>query len=614
MRARILSTNDKIRIRIRLIILLLLPVVIALAVRFYFVQVVNHEFYLEKARARYTTTRITSGKRGEIFDMYGSLLVSNAPCVRVTVDPTHLKSDTQRNRLAHLLSVMFPEKSFQQHYIQLAAERTRRDSQGNPLLGPDGKPEIVPNRYVVVARAASLEEAERLKEAARKNRLPGLFFSDIYQRTYPKGELLSNVLGFTNVVGDDDVAQAGLEKYFDTQMTAKLGSETYEHARAGRPLLYGTHIAQEARDGRNIYLTISEPIQSILEEELDASFAEWKPKTLYAAIVDPRTGNVLAMAQRPTFNPNDRSTYTHEAGRTRIAEDSFEPGSIAKPITIGKALDWGYVTPDTRIDCEKGTWIYLGKPLRDSHPYDILTVSDVIQKSSNIGTAKVAMILGQERVLQALRLFGLGTKTDLPFRTETAGYLPGLKSWDGLSITRFPIGYGIRTTPLQMIRAYCALANGGRMPQLRLVDRVEDPTTGIVEHIPSAEPFQLFDNPAKHRELIDMMVRVAQPGGTAAKAAIPGYEVAGKTGTSRKYITGRGYVPGKYFSSFIGFVPARDPAFVMLVTMDEPTGAYYAATVAVPTFKRVSTRVLRHMNVPPDPALLPENKRNTGRP
>lgn len=605
------STNDKIRIRIRLIAIVLLPVVIALAVRLYFVQVANHEHYLEKARARYTTTRITTGKRGEIFDVHGNLLVSNAPCVRITADPTHLKTEERRQRLAHLLALLLPEKTYEQYYEQLNPSRIKKDDKGIVVPDKDGKPEIIQNRYTVIARAASLDTATRVRAVAEQSKLPGLFYKDIYQRTYPKGPLMSNVLGFTNVVGEDDVAQAGLEKYFDSQMTARLGRETYERARAGRPLLYGNHISEQARDGRNIYLTISEPIQSILEEELDASFAQWKPVTLYAAIVDPKTGDVLAMAQRPTFNPNDRSTYTDEAGRTRIAEDSFEPGSIAKPISIGKALDWGVVTPDTSINCEHGTWIYLGKPLRDSHPYDTLTVSGVIQKSSNIGTAKVALMLGPERVLRALRLFGLGTKTDLPFRTETSGYLPGLSKWDGLSVTRFPIGYGIRVTPLQMLRAYCALANGGKMPQLRLVDRVDDPATGTVERIPSPEPVQLFDHPEAHRQLIDMMIRVTQEGGTAFKAAIPGYEVAGKTGTSRKYIEHRGYVAGKYFASFIGFVPARDPAFVMMVTMDEPTGAYYAATVTAPTFKRVAMRVLRHLNIPPDPALLPENPKTT---
>lgn len=603
------STNDKIRNRIRWVAILFIPVVIVLAVRLYFIQVVQHEFYLEKARARYTTTKVTAGKRGEIFDFHGNLLVSNVPCVHITADPSHLKKPGQRQRLAYLLAAEFPEKSYQDFYDRLVPTRTKKDEDGNVVLKEDGTPETVPNRYAMIARGVSLEKAAQVREIARLNKLNALFFQDSYMRAYPKGSLLSNVLGFTNVVDDSDVAQIGLEKYFDKQMTAQFGREIYERDRIGRPLLYGPHVSEEARDGRNLYLTISEPIQSILEEELDASFAEWKPATLYAAIVDPKTGNVLAMAQRPTFDPNDRSTYTDAAGRTRIAEDSIEPGSIIKPFTIGKAIDWGFVTPETEIDCDKGTWIYLGKPLRDSHPYDKLTVAGVIQKSSNIGTAKVAMKLGEERVYQALRMFGFGEKTNLPFRTETSGYLPRVSKWDGLSITRFPIGYGIRVTPLQMLRAYCALANGGRMPQLRLVDRVEDPSTGEIQHIPVSEPVQLFDHPEKHRELIDMMIKVTQKGGTAYKAALPGYEVAGKTGTSRKYIPGRGYVGGKYFSSFVGFVPARDPAFVMLVTMDEPTGAYYAATVAVPTFKRVSQRVLRHMNIPPDPALLPENNR-----
>ena len=210
----------------------------------------------------------------------------------------------------------------------------------------------------------------------------------------------------------------------------------------------------------------------------------------------------------------------------------MEPGSIIKPFTIGKALDWGFVTPQTEIDCNHGVWIYLNKPLRDSHPYDKLTVEGVIQKSSNIGTAKVAMMLGEQRVYQALKTFRFGDKTGLPFPIEESGLVLPVKKWDGLSITRFPIGYGVRVTPLQMIRAYCALANNGKMPQLRLIDRLEDPVTGEVTRIPSPPPVQMFDRPETCATLISMMIKVTQKGGTAVKAAIPGYEVAGKTGTA----------------------------------------------------------------------------------
>ncbi len=600
-----LSSNDSIRLRLKLAaVLVLVPVTGYLIARLYIVQVKSHAEYLQKARARYTATRVTSGKRGEIFDMTGNLLVSNSPCVSITADPGNLTGEEQRRRLAFILAKHL-DRDYSYFYRRLNPLRPKRGEKGEVLTNPDGTSMMVPSRYAVIEKRASLEVAQKIREQVRVNRINALFFRDGYIRTYPKETMLSNVLGYTNVVDDSDVPQIGLEKQLNRQMTGDTGRERYERTLDGLPLSYGLHeLVKESRDGWNIYLTIREPIQAILEEELDAAYARWNPATLYAAIAEPKTGNILAIAQRPTFNPNIRSTYTPQAVRTRIAEDGFEPGSIIKPFTIGKALDWGVVTPETVIDCDKGAWVYLGKVLRDSHPCDKLTVAGVIQKSSNVGTAKVAMMLGEQRVYQALKLFGFGEKTGLPFPTETRGLLPPVRRWDGLSITRFPIGYGVRVSPLQMLRAYCALANGGRMTQLRLIDRIVDPETGTVTQMPIPEPVRLFEHPEAHRQLIEMMIQVTRPGGTAVKAAIPGYEVAGKTGTSRKYIPGKGYASGKYFSSFVGFVPARSPALVMLVTVDEPNGAYYAATVAAPTFKSTMTRVLRHLNIPPDPALL----------
>ncbi len=602
-----MSSNEAIRFRMK-IILLLVPIAIALGVRLYYIQVKYHDEYFAKARERYTTTKITNGKRGEIYDNKGHLLVGNIPCVNITADPAHLKDDQQRRMMSAILEHFLHGRRDDYSYA-LRPTRTKVDKDGNPLLGDDGRPIVYQARYAMLARNVDIETAATLKETLKKYKLPSLFFEESYMRTYPKGRLLSNVLGFTNIVQDNVVPQIGLERQLNEQMTAETGRESYERTRDGMPLSYGLHESQESRDGKNIYLTISEPIQAILEEELDAAYEKWRPETLYAAIADPKTGNILAIAQRPTFDPNDRSTFTAESARTRIAEDSLEPGSIAKPFTIGKALDWGYVTPQTEIDCEKGAWVYLRKVLRDSHPYDMLTVTGVIQKSSNVGTAKVAMLMGEERVYAALHLFGFGTKTGLPFPLENRGLLPPVPKWDGLSITRFPIGYGIRVTPLQMLRAYCALANHGRLPQLRLIDRIEDPVTGEIRTLPIEPPVQMFDHPEAHRQLIEMMTLVTKPGGTAVRAAIPGYEVAGKTGTSRKYIVNQGYATGKYFSSFVGFVPAYDPALVMIVTMDEAKGAYYAGTVAAPTFQSTASRVLRYLNIDPDPELMTERER-----
>ncbi len=608
-------TSDNIRVRIRTITsIVLVPSFIWLVWCFYKVQIIKHEYYLKEARSRYTTTRITTGKRGEIYDNTGNLLVSNLPCVNITCDPYNLTGDSQRRKLAYILAKHLDD-TYESFYKKLSPIRPKYNSDGKPLLNPDGSPVVLPRRYVMLKRGASLDETAQIREQTRINKIRVLNYTDSYMRIYPKGAMLSNVLGYTNVVDDTDVAQGGLEKELNSEMNPERGHERYERTRDGMPLSYGLQDFESSRDGKNIYLTVNEPIQAILEDELDATFEKWKPATLYAAIVDPKTGNILAIAQRPTFNPNIRSTFTPEAARTRIAEDSMEPGSIVKPFTIGKAIDWDVITPSTEVDCNKGLWVYLNKPMRDSHPSEVITVEEVIQKSSNIGTAKIALMLGEQRVHQALKTFKLGEKTGLPFPIEAEGLVPPLTKWDKLSVTRFPIGYGIRVTPLQMIRAYCALANDGWMPQLRLIDRVEDPLTGEEIRIQSDPPVQVFEKLDTCATLVNMMIKVTQPGGTAVNAAIPGYEIAGKTGTSRKYIPTkhdkngkvieRGhYADGKYFSSFVGFVPARNPALLMLITLDEPKGSYYAATVAAPTFKTTMTRVLRHLNIQPDPALL----------
>ena len=338
-----LSSNDSIRFRMKFAAaLLLVPVAGYLIARLYIVQVKSHAEYLQKARARYTATRVTSGKRGEIFDMSGNLLVSNSPCVSITADPGNLTGEAQRRKLAFILAKHLG-RDYNYFYKRLNPLRVKRGTKGEALTNPDGTPMMVPSRYAVIEKRASLDEAAKIREQVRVNRINALFFRDGYMRTYPKGAMLSNVLGYTNVVDDSDVPQIGLEKQLNRQMTGDTGRERYERTLDGLPLSYGLHeLIKESRDGKNIYLTVREPIQAILEEELDATYAKWQPATLYAAIADPKTGNILAIAQRPTFNPNDRSTFSAAAARTRIAEDGIEPGSIIKPFTIGKALDWGW--------------------------------------------------------------------------------------------------------------------------------------------------------------------------------------------------------------------------------------------------------------------------------
>ncbi len=599
-----LSSNDSIKVRICIAGLILIPLGAFLLYRLYVVQVAHHKEFFAMAKRQYTSVRVTSGKRGEIFDVSGNLLVSNAPCEHIKADPSLVVSDLQRRKIAFILAAPLG-MSYKEIYDKLEKQRQAQDEHRKLLLNEDGTPQMRTMRDVPIARNVPIDVAAELKSKIKANRIKAIFFEESYMRVYPKGRMLSNVLGFTSgVEAANTVAVLGLERYFDREMSSAQGKEVYERARDGRPLDYGNSKETRSRDGANVYLTIDEPLQSIMEEELDAAFEKWKPKAIYAVIVDPKTGNILAISQRPTFDPNDRSSMNPDAWRTRIVEDGMEPGSIIKPFTVGGALDVGMITPKTQFNCENGVWNYLGKPLRDTHPYGMMSVEDIIKTSSNIGTAKIAVDFGADNVYRTLRGFGFGQRTGLPFKTESVGIMPPVRKWDGLSITRFPIGYAILVSPVQMVRAYCALANDGKLPKLRLVDRIEYAEDGVVRKMPLEEPVQMFKNPDTCAKLVDMMTRVTGEGGTARRAAIPGYLVAGKTGTSRKFEKGKGYQT-KYFASFVGFVPAKAPAFVMLVTVDEPKGGSYGGTVSAPVFRSIAERALKHLGIAPDPALLP---------
>ena len=599
------QSNDAIRIRIRFAALFWIPIAAALIGRYYYVQVKRHDYYFAEAKKRYTSVKRTIGRRGEILDRDGYLIVGNRPCVSISCSPCEIVLPVKRKKLSYILARHF-DKPADYFYERLAPLRPVRGKDGKVLLDKDGKERMRKNQYLSLGRNVPIDVAAALKEQLAVNRIPaGAFsFQDTYMRTYPKKRMLANVIGYMDIVDDSVKPRSGLEKQLSDETSPETGRIEVEQGRDGLPLNYGLQNIRESRDGKNIYLTVSEPIQSILEDELDAAYEKWHPDTIYAAIADPQ-GNILALAQRPNFDPGDRSTLTPEAIRvairTLIAENSYEPGSIMKPFSIAKALDWGVVTPGQRIDCEKGRWMYMNRPMTDTHPYDKLSVAEVIQKSSNIGTAKIALMLGNKRVCQALSLFGFGTRTGLPFPIEVRGSRPVIRDGDALTVTRMPIGYAIRVTPLQILRAYCTLANGGRFPTMRLIDRIVDPVTGEVESVPRSDGVQVFEHPEALSALIDMMITVTQPGGTAVQAHVKGYDVAGKTGTSRKHGgKGVGYIPGQYYASFAGFVPARNPRMVMVITADHPRGASYGGVVSGPVFARTAERVLKMLNVPPD--------------
>jgi len=599
-----LTGNDHLRIRTKLIVTIFILIFIGLWGRLYYVQVIRHKELYNKARKQYTTTKTTTSKRGEIFDTNANLLVGNIPCDDIIADPSIVSRNREKCRQ---LSKLFA------HHLNLDYDTVYKKLSRGIRIITNKKGKKVPRkiRYAVIARKVPLKTSMELKKIIlpknKKGGFKGIFFKETYKRYYPKGELLANILGFTNVDHGKVVPVLGVERFLDKKISSSKRKVRYERSRDGRLLAYGETEQKKAHDGWDVYLTISEPLQAILEEELEKLCAKWRPRAAYAIMADPYTGNILAIAQRPTFNPNDRSKMDPASWRNRTSEDTFDPGSTMKPIAISGAIDNGIVEPYSKIDCEKGAWRYGGRILHDSHPLDMLTVRQIVQKSSNIGTAKIALKMGKRLLNKTLRSFGFGSRTGIQLKIETRGIFRKPAKWDKLSITRFPIGQGISCSPLQLVRAYCGLANHGKIPKLRLIDRIKNPEKDNAIKMWAEKPKQVFRNPQTWKTMIDMMVMVTKEGGTAKRAAIPGYEVAGKTGTSQKFIDGE-YSHSKYFATFIGFVPAYKPAFVLLVTADEPQGASYGGTVSAPTFKNIAQRTLRYLDIKPDPALLKEKK------
>ncbi len=551
--------------------------------RLYEVQIGRHEELFEKAKARYTTTVKPKGERGQIFDVGGSLLAGNQPCYGIVADPsmkTFAETESCREIAEYFAEATGGDAD---RILQRLLRKTKADGKAN--------------KYAHIASMVDIGTAEKIKLQAREMKWKGISFVEETKRHYPYNELLANIIGFVNVSEGEEIAQAGIERLKDNSIRPQDGEIIVERDRKGTT--FEEHVIQHSHHGNDVYLTVSQQIQMIVEEELDELVEKYKPHAAYAVMVDPHNGNIMAIAQRPTFNPNDRTTMADpDACRDKVISDAFEPGSIMKAVAIAGALDFGVVGPGDRFDCENGRWLFAGKILRDAHPYGILSVTEIIQKSSNIGTAKIAVEMGEKRLHNVFKRFEFGKKTGMPIQPEATGIFRPLERWDKLSISRFPIGQGIMVSPLQMVRAYCAIANGGRLVRIRLIDREVNPETGEVFRIPRESAPQVFIRPDTCRNIVEMLKLVTKKGGTAERAAVKGYEVAGKTGTSQKVIGGV-YSENRFHASFIGFVPADDPAFVLLVMADEPQGNHYGGVVAAPSFSRISEKVLRMMNIAP---------------
>ena len=539
---------------------------VGLAFRLFQLHVFEHKNLLMQAIANSEQVLHRQGRRGRIVDVNGDLLANSLSARLVFADPGVTCSQVVAT--AHALAPL----------LQMN-EETLATKLSSPV------------RYVRLKQKVSEDTIQKI----RALKLKGIGFEDQFVRSYPNGDLASHVLGFVDA---EHTGVQGIEASMETFLQGRAGYEVIERDRRGHEIRASRIEDLAPCDGFTVVLTIDQVIQHIAEVELEKAMVTFRPQAAMIILTRPKTGEILAMSCRPTFDPNKAGDAAADARRNRCISDLAEPGSTFKIITISSALSEGLVRLEDRFNCENGAWQYCGRLLHDAHPYGVLSVEEILFHSSNIGAAKIAVErMGPSRVYDAMCRFGFGRKTGIAIPGEVSGIVHPLAKWNKLSISRIPMGHEVSVTPIQMIMALNAVANGGRLMKPLVVKSVLDEHgTPLMQYTP-----QLVGQPISPEATVLMTTalrKVPSPIGTAPKAAVPRYDVAGKTGTAQKLENGQ-YV-NKYYSSFIGYLPASDPEISIYVSLDEPVGgAYYGGSVAGPVFRAVAEKVTQYLGIPP---------------
>jgi len=544
--------------RSRLVGLLILASFGVLIGRAFYLQVLNNDFLQEKGESRYRRDIEISASRGRIADRHGDVLAISTPMKSVwAVPPVARLTSEQIGQLASAL-----EMDARQVAQKLNTDKT----------------------FVFLRRQIPPALAERV--AALK--LPGIGQDKEYRRFYPTGEMTAHMVGFTGV---DDKGLEGVELAFHGQLLGHPGSRSVIKDRRGQ-IVEDVGSIKLPEDGKEIRLALDSKIQYLAYSHLKQAISDHKATAGGVVVLDVRTGEILALANLPTYNPNNREALSGAQLRNRAVTDTFEPGSTLKPFTIALGLDSGKVRSDTIINCAPGRLTIGRATISDAHPHGALTVAQVIQKSSNVGSAKIAGMLPSQTMWQMFDDVGFGQLPQLGFPGEVTGRVRPWKSWRPIEQATMAYGHGISVSLIQLARAYSVFARDGDLVPLSLTRVDSALATGATVFSPKTA-----------REVRAMLEMAVQPGGTAPKAQIPGYRVAGKTGTAHKLQGGR--YANKYVSSFVGFAPVSDPRLIVAVMIDEPSaGQHYGGAVAAPVFAAVMSSSLRTIGVAPDAPLV----------
>jgi len=542
--------------RRRLLLVVVLSGFAALLGRGIYLQSYHKSFLQEKGDARYSRTLVLSAQRGKITDRYGELLAISSPVESVWANPSDVKIDAeQTKKIADLL--------------QLKVEFI------NQKLANDER------EFVYLKRRISPELAAQVMKLG----VSGIYLQREYKRYYPAGDVTAHLVGFNGI---EDKGQEGFEYAMDKALSGKAGSRRVIKDRSGH-IIEDLVAVKVPQDGHDVVLSIDRRIQYLAHRELVKAVELHHAQAGAAIVLDARTGEVLAMVNVPTYNPNNPVNIQGKS-RNRAIVDIFEPGSTMKPMTVSAGLESGLYQPDTKIQTSPGFMKIGPATIHDSHAHGVLTVAEVIQKSSNVGASKIALSLDPKYMWSMFNQMGFGAKTNIGFPGEASGRVRDYKTWRPIEQATMSFGNGISVTLLQLARAYTAFANDGELKPVSLLKLQEAPV-GV--QVFSARTAQSMKN---------MLEMVVLPGGTALKAQVLGYRIAGKTGTTHK-LGPHGYEKNKYVASFVGIAPASNPRLIMAVMIDEPNIAndqYYGGVAAAPVFSAVMADTLRLLAIPQD--------------
>lgn len=539
--------------RSRVVLFLLFAAFVALAGRALWLQGISTEFLQKQGESRYARTLELPATRGKITDRNGQVLASSVPVKAVWAIPDDvLEAPKDKLRdLAKLLEMTEGEL------------RKKLDSDRS---------------FVYLKRQVEQNTADKIIKLG----IPGIATRKEYKRFYPQAGVTAHVVGFTNV---EDAGQDGMELASQKNLAGMTGSRRVIKDRLGR-IVEDIGSIREPHDGKELALSIDSKIQYIAFSQLKEAVEKHNAKAGGIVVLDAKTGEVLALANLPTYDPNNRSVLTGAQLRNRVMTDTFEPGSTLKPFTVALALDTKLITPSSTFETAPGRMTIGTATISDSHAHGLLTVSQIIQKSSNIGTAKIALQMPPQEMWELFTATGFGQQPKFGFPGAVAGRVRPYKSWRPIEQATMSYGHGISVSLIQLARAYTIFARDGDVIPLSF------------QKLDQAPIGQRVISEKTAREMRAMLETVVSPDGTAPKAQVPGYRVGGKTGTAYKIVGGK-YVRN-YVASFVGFAPASDPRIIIAVMIDEPTGAHYGGDVAAPVFSAVAANALRAMNVAPD--------------